>query len=371
VVSSGAGRKLGASLRPEEIYAAAFDADAFSRLPQLLAQAAGARSGLINWRHHDGAFEVMGFTHFTPELVAAFPQFLPSDPWTIEGAARPNRLLLLDRLVPDATFEGSLPYNELFRPHGDDTFRCIGTVFSTPWGSGILSVHRGRAQQSFDERDHASLAAVLDHFKKVLLVRGELASARRALELARIAQDSLDLALITVRADGRILSANACAEVVLARGDGLRVRDGMLTARVGAAALLAAIARAAAPSEPAANSVLVERGPNLPPYLLTAAPLATAGGRASALVLFRDPDSRDPALVDRLRTLFALTPAEAAIAVELASGRTLADLSQSRNASPNTLRNQLKSLAAKLGVSRQAEVAALVAALPGVRALGA
>jgi DNA-binding CsgD family transcriptional regulator len=58
--------------------------------------------------------------------------------------------------------------------------------------------------------------------------------------------------------------------------------------------------------------------------------------------------------------LFELTPAEANLALLLARGLTLAEVSEAQNISPHTARAQLKSIFAKTGVSRQAELVRLI-----------
>ncbi|MGH7016426.1 MAG: hypothetical protein ACRED8_04995, partial [Caulobacteraceae bacterium] len=70
------------SFRPEEIYEAAFDDEAFARLPQVLAQAANAKSGLVVWRPRDGRSEMASFYNFSPEIVENLPDFLPDDLWS-------------------------------------------------------------------------------------------------------------------------------------------------------------------------------------------------------------------------------------------------------------------------------------------------
>jgi DNA-binding CsgD family transcriptional regulator len=62
-----------------------------------------------------------------------------------------------------------------------------------------------------------------------------------------------------------------------------------------------------------------------------------------------------------LQGLFDLTPAEARVARGIGEGQTLETLADSLGLSRETLRAQLRSVMAKTGVSRQAELAALLA----------
>ena len=63
----------------------------------------------------------------------------------------------------------------------------------------------------------------------------------------------------------------------------------------------------------------------------------------------------------RIAPLFRLTPAEASIAAALLDGLTVDDISASRGLSPKTVRTHVKSLLAKTGTSRQADVIRLFA----------
>ena len=355
----------------EAIYEALVDDEAFARLPTLLATAAEARSGLLQWRHADDDYEILAYSYFTPEFIAKLPEVLPQDPWMIAALGQPNRMLRLDRLVSVKAFENSIPYNELIRPSGDDTARCMAMVVQTPWGTGVTSVHRGRLESAFDTDDQARMAASLRHLIPVLRVRGQLAASQRELRLAKGVAERLAFAVMTVAPDGRILTLNPAADEVVARADGLVSVLGRLTAADFGAGqrLAAAITRATTSRQPSASAVVVERDAEKPAYNINVTPLILGQGAARAMVVLRDPDFVDPSLGDRLRALFGLTEAEAAIAVKLGERRSPAEIMFERGVRPNTLSAQIKSLLGKMGCRRQAEVAAMVAALPPLSAL--
>jgi DNA-binding CsgD family transcriptional regulator len=69
-----------------------------------------------------------------------------------------------------------------------------------------------------------------------------------------------------------------------------------------------------------------------------------------------------------LQALFDLTPAEARLARSLANGASPDDIAGQLDVRVSTIRSQLKSLFAKLGINRQAQLVALLAkmALPGL-----
>lgn len=360
-------------IQSDEIYEALFDDDALARLPYILTRAAKARSAMLNWRHRDGFVEVMAYNYFTPEIMTRYAtQWATNDPWLTAAMRpdRPNKVILCERYVPVAAFEKSAMYNEFIKDENDDTFHCAGTLISTRWGQGLMSVNRGRASAPFDGTDAYRLGKVAIQIERVLRARGEIAAAARTERLARGVLDNIALAAITVRTDGKILHSNRAAEIVMERKDGLcGVRNFLKGATHQATLdLLAAIGMATVAGARRATTIVVECGTDDPTYLITVTPLAGHGGPASALLLFRDPMMHDDSLADRLRSLFGLTSGEAAIAAGLAHGIPLAQIARERGVKPATIKSQLKSLSLKTACHSQAEIAALAARLPALLA---
>ena len=80
-----------------------------------------------------------------------------------------------------------------------------------------------------------------------------------------------------------------------------------------------------------------------------------------AVVILIDPEKRSRPTEAALRTAFRLTAAEARLASRLAAGEKLEVAAKELSIAPDTGRNQLKSIFAKTGVHRQAELVAMLA----------
>jgi len=90
-----------------------------------------------------------------------------------------------------------------------------------------------------------------------------------------------------------------------------------------------------------------------------------AFGMASvALLVFHDPRATPQADPFILAEAFDLTPAEARVAVQLARGKTAEEVATDRSVAIGTVRTQIKSLLAKTGVHRQADLLRLIGSLP-------
>lgn len=159
---------------------------------------------------------------------------------------------------------------------------------------------------------------------------------------------------------GKLAFANAAGLNALSQGDGLRLERGLInTPHEDSESLREAIAKACHSSAPRAEAVLVRRTQR-PPLLISVAPVREADGSRWALLLINSVDSLGEEVLDRLQRLFRLSRTEAKIAVAITTGSSVGHIARERGVAEGTVRTQLKSLAAKLGCHRQAEIAVLV-----------
>jgi hypothetical protein len=292
-------------VRADIIYHALFDDRAFEGLPAALARAMGARSALIQWRHPDGVHEALAWSHYPRDFVQLYAaKYAPIDPWVAAAtkAGRFNEVIRMETYVTDADFHHSRFQREFLSPHGDDTVHCVGVVFRTPWGEGLLSVQRGQSSSPFDSADLAILEECLPHMRRLLQVRGELAAHRRGPKVLRDDFDELALGAIIVGGNGLVVRMNHVADRVLRRADGLLVQGNRLICvdQRSRSGLEAAIDLATAGQRPEATAVVVERNIQALAYLVSVTPMTGGAGRGRALIVFRDPDPERPSRGFRL-----------------------------------------------------------------------
>jgi DNA-binding CsgD family transcriptional regulator len=84
---------------------------------------------------------------------------------------------------------------------------------------------------------------------------------------------------------------------------------------------------------------------------------------ASVLLIAFDPEIRQTPPVDLLARIFALTPAEAEVAIGIGAGRRIAKIASDRGAKIETVRAQSKMVFAKTRRRSQVELAALLTRL--------
>lgn len=185
-------------------------------------------------------------------------------------------------------------------------------------------------------------------------------------------------AVMVVGPDGRLRFANASAEALLRRGDGVHVRNGHLVARWRAEerVLNAAISAAGelpasvpAPTAGATSAVVISlhRDEGCPPYRASIFPLRRGGpGRGpvsqDGVVLFIDDPDADAPLTEQAHVskTLRLTPAEARLAILLAKGVSLTEAADQFGVTRNTVRAQLRAIFDKTDTHRQIELARLI-----------
>ena len=358
---------MAAELSHDLIYEAVLDDGAFEALPGALAAAAGGRSALVHWRHRSGAAEVLGHNgYFRQDQMDAYvDHYARHDLWLKVGLEqnRRNEMISLDTMMSEDAFTNSVMYNEFIRGMGDDTFRCMGAIFDTPFGMGAIGIHRGRDQSSFAAGTVSELERFTAALRRMMTIRGELASSRIHTQAARSSFDSLALAILQVDADGRLLDGNALADELLQAEGALRLVNGQVRAD---ATFRKAVALATDRAAPEASLLTLQAGDG-PALSVTVSPLPMPGAKARALIVIKPPFDAQPDLDRRLMQLFGLSQAEARISIGLAEGLSPADIAERRQVSEGTVRIQLKTIMAKLGCRRQTQIAAAVLSLPPLR----
>jgi DNA-binding CsgD family transcriptional regulator len=220
-------------------------------------------------------------------------------------------------------------------------------------------VERGTAE--VEDWEISALERVNHHIKRI----GAIASARGAMFVQGI-ETGLDLlraGAILLNRRGRIVSMNGCAASIRDRlfhiqSGQLSPRDTEMESAFGR--MLQGVSAAAHAHEIGPDAAVRLRCADGSSFLARAAPLVGPAidifMRARILLLLTPLQAARFESVDRLRTVFGLTRAEARLAGCLAGGDDLASAAVRLGVSQGTLRGALKSIFRKTGAKRQAEL---------------
>jgi DNA-binding CsgD family transcriptional regulator/PAS domain-containing protein len=346
----------------------AIDAEVVSLV--LRPPSAGDRGFILNCvrpgREHGGENSVLADPGDW-EVTAYREQFFSLDPFINLPL---DRIISLDDLLSDADLIASDYYQHYLEPIG--LFRILGVDTGQPESLlARLRFSRRREEPPFSARDREVLALITPHLHLAIEIYARLNQMTSERDIYAGAVDQLSVATIILDEKGRLLNTNALASALLKEGDGLSLRGKHLriesrsTDRELQSALSSVIRAQQAGETSVVKALRVPRPGGRPPLGLVIRPVPVsewAEGQTGpcAAVFVSDPEQHDSASQQTLGELFGLTPAEANVAILLARGLSLAEVSQVQNISPHTARAQLKSIFAKTGVSRQAELVRMI-----------
>jgi DNA-binding CsgD family transcriptional regulator len=234
----------------------------------------------------------------------------------------------------------------------------------------VVQVMRRTGEEPFGAAELQSLDRLRPH-----LARAAMLAARWKMERLRTAAEALALVGIpaaVLTADCRVMAANSLAEglgehLVWSAQDRLALLDDRASAKlrqqVFACAHFGSTASASSfPAWDAGHTAAV---------IVHVIPLT--GDRRElfdgglALAVFAPAGSPNLPDCDLIRELFDLTAAEARVAAQLASGRSVEEIAGAHNVSASTVRSQTKSILHKVGAHRQAELAARLGSASTIR----
>lgn len=240
------------------------------------------------------------------------------------------------------------------------------------WHVG-LGVHRGFEAEPFSAADIATIQQLFPHFCRAVRIHREFELLRNRDDQLSSALSRLTLGVLVVAPGGRVVYRNETADLLLDGHPAIGLTaEGRL--RVWSAEeqrqldqLLCALATAERRAEVRGRAIGIHHPGRDLPLTLMAAPLeAPLGGmngtsvEGYVAVYLADPESPTFVQAETLQSLYGLSPAEAAVAISLANGLTLEEISRSNGVSTETVRSQLKSVFSRMGVNRQQDVVRVV-----------
>jgi DNA-binding CsgD family transcriptional regulator/PAS domain-containing protein len=247
---------------------------------------------------------------------------------------------------------------------------CITKFAHTSDRIGLLGAITRANRDIISAEEQHFLALLSPHIRRAALIGDLLDQTRVKTNLYRTALDGLSTPVLLTDADSKILYANGRAQDLLLKKFAIYAADGILqtTNVIASSALADAILRTSDE-----DGALGRRGIGIPitapgesPAIAYILPLTKGTERAvyrpaSASVFISTVTSSAPPPEASLITLFDLTPAEARVMSRIGGGMPAPEAAASLGISDNTLKTHLGRIFTKTGVSRQADLMALMA----------
>ena len=309
-------------------------------------------------------------TDMTSDLLESFLQSdawrnSPSVRWTLD--TRPAAFSSVD----DVLSEEEVAADEVWAPLAARGFgQRLATVIPLSSGDQVTFVlARMRDEGRYGRKEIAALNGLRPHLGRATLIAARLGLERASAMTETLAR--LGLAAAVIGPSGRVIGSNALLDELhnilpsTAFG-GIAVRDyaGNIQLRNGLARISSNSTTSGGLSVPVPAST---DGSN-PPMIIHLLPVRGtvhdifAGGQT--LMVVSCLERKAAPLPELLHGLFDLSPAEARLVGELATGLTLRDITGVRNISMATLRTQVRAVLAKTGVRRLADLSRLLAQIP-------
>jgi DNA-binding CsgD family transcriptional regulator len=348
----------------EKIYEASVVPEQWPDVLKSLAQVSDCKDGMLvanpqnvhaRWVASDGLVPLMnvftrdGWGGRNTKAARLAPMRYP-------GFIRDSDIFSPEEMENDALYRG------LTEPHG--FWYSIGSMIYVPTGDLLVfDIERAFGEPPVEPEAVERLDALRPH-----LARAALISARLGLERARAMVQALNAIGLPAAAFGKngvVLAANSLLEVLdtqfVARAHGrLALADPTANASLQETLDRAAIGAWSG----GVMSFPVPAVAEKPALIAHLVPVTRSAhdlfvGAVALLVATPLSAPRAPS-EDLLNGLFDLTPAEARVARAIVEGNTIESFSSTLGVSRETVRAQLKSVFAKTGVQRQAELVALL-----------
>ena len=267
-------------------------------------------------------------------------------------------------------------YRKFLRPDGlADGLAC--PLFHAGDGFAAVATFRSR---HYDPRHLRLLQAAAPHIRHALHVHLRLDAHAAAAREGLAALDKLKAGILLTDAQARVIFANAAAQGILRKSDGILVGRGglLLAARPDETSRLRALVKSAAEAAlrsgrqagreegraAAGGSVRLSRPSDREPFDVLVTPLWTAmlpgslavHRHASVMLLVADLDEGVGIEPAALCQMYGLTAAEARLTLQLLLGRDLPTAATALGISIHTAKTLLKRAFIRTGTNRQSEL---------------
>ena len=268
-------------------------------------------------------------------------------------------------------FRTTAYYNEWWRPQGVGGGSLIANVLRDGRAAAVVSANKAFSERAFSKRDRELFCVAIEHFMRALKIHRRLCLTEMA-SPGIGEKTGFDSFLVVDRGLNVLLASDAARRRLLAAG--LLVANGMeerLDLSVSETRHGPAGASPKSSRPALRGGDYHHRAPDGTRLCITIIPVQEQDrngknwlviDQPAALVHVSAPEDERRSRVARLVEAHGLTPAEAAVAVEIAKGDGRAAAAARLQIRETTVRSHLSAIFEKLGIHRQAQLTRLVAA---------
>lgn len=368
----------------DDIYAAALDESAWARvLARMMGEtnSQGATFCILD-SSDEPRFNVLVHKNFDEEMMREYTDgTMLIDPTILQIAAHPERKTFHDSAYISEAEKDRHPYYAWHEKFSDTRHRIAGMAHPARHLQSGVTLHRARRVGDFDRRSKTLVTSLYRHIERSVDIGFRLGTLGKfsAGALAVVDQNVRGVILFDKR--GQITFANHAARRMAREADGFLIEDKAVRLQRNSddrilQRLIGTVLNCKKDVlAPPGGAMAALRPSGKRPFVITVSPMTTGESAFSAMtpagcIIITDPNKEYEAPVDRLRTLYKLTPSESRLAVRLANGEDLKAAAEALGITYPTARAQLTAIFRKTDTGRQAQLVKLLTEiLPALTAL--
>ena len=282
---------------------------------------------------------------------------------------KPDQLVTVTDVLSEREWRESAYYRDYCAPQG--VFHVLAADIATRNG-GVYGfrVTRPETAPDFLKSDIDFCRLIIPHIKRALNLHLSIHQDRKVSTLYHHAMAQMMVGVVILDQNGLVIESNSAGTAILALQDGLRAVDQQLEASyANDNRKLHALLRQALEHPHAAKVTLTEAMSISRPsgklswglivQSISSDQWTEGKQRPSVAVFVRNAEGKVDPPVRLAQQLFQLTPAETALAIQMANGSSLEEAAELLGIRRNTARAHLRSIFSKTGVRRQTELVRL------------
>lgn len=350
------------------LYEAVFEPDGLMKMAHLLSNLLKVDSAGI-WMVENGLItDIALAANIVESMPAYLSHFHKLDVWNTVSRRRIDHVNFGSETIPDRELEKTGFSNDFARHFG--LTNPMGAVMQIARGTtATIGLERIASQQPFDESDRKALQALIPHFKRALQLRLKLRNSSSS-PSQTLVLEALSFGAIICNSDAGIVYANAAAEAIFQRRLGLVFKSRQKTIGTRAAAenqkLLQLIYRAATSN--ASGSVVLTNSRGVRSLIVLATPMPRSPkhdlGSGHAMLAVRSLEAQAQFDAARLIQLFGLSPAQAALAMQLYEGKSFDEIAIKRGVKVTTLRTHYAEILSRTGSKGLRDLVRMLGMIP-------
>lgn len=347
--------------------------DVFDRLSDVLQSGPGSIHLYFHGQERFDAFADTNEPGFQDDFNSIYFPILPFRDALLR--LKPGEVFVRSQDCPDEIFVPSVLYQEHFRELG--IFHVVhANLMDMDGATSGITLTRPESLSDFDRLEMEAFQYIMPHLQRAMQMYMRLLEADGRNSMFEEAWNRVPQGVVIVTEAGKITFMNLAAKKFFGTGKPLRSdRTGQIASSDSSQtstlrSLIASVFNPRSAKAGGYGGTMKLKAANFRrPLSIMVAPFTERFGTSGlfdrqAMILITDPLESDHGSAADLRSMYGLTPTESRVAMLLAEGLSIQEISEILGVAQNTTRTHLKRVFGKTDTNRQGSLIKLVLATP-------